>query len=442
MITIPPCLDARLQQRYQQLVGEHLSPTARLAAGLRSLPGAAQAWASTQAAYRFWSNGRVTLPQLAQPLLVAAREAVQRDCCRYALVMHDWSQLSYNGHARKADRVALTQGNDLGYELQTALLVSDHGDPLVPVHLGLRSAEGVHSSAASTVEPAAQQLDQLAPVMNRLQGLGWSRPVVHIIDREADSVGHYRQWHAAGHAFVVRADDEPFVRHAGADKSLSAVADQLRDMGAFQRCRAVAYHGRSADQWVAEAAVVLTRPARRRLPDGTRQTIPGPPLAVRLIVAEVRDGNGHVLARWLLLSNVAVEVPAAEIALWYYWRWQIESFFKLLKGAGYQLEQWQQETAGAVARRLLVVAMACVVVWRLQRQSEPDAVQVRKLLIRLSGRQMKRGVEATAPALLAGLWTLLAFLAVLDHYSLDDLRDLADRLGLLGLIKNRNRKVV
>lgn len=315
MITIPPCLDARLQQRYQQLVGEHLSPTARLATGLRSLPGTAQAWASTQAAYRFWSNDRVTLPQLAHPLLAEAREAVQRDCSRYALVMHDWSQLSYNGHARKADRAALTQGNDLGYELQTALLVNDHGDPLVPVHLGLRSADGVHSSATPAVEPAAQQLDQLTPVMDRLHGLGWSRPVIHLIDREADSVGHYRQWHAAGHTFVVRADDEPFVAHAGAEKSLSAVADQLRDTGAFQRSRAVAYHGDPAEQWVAEAAVVLTRPARRRLPNGTRQTVPGPPLALRLIVAEVRDGNGRVLARWLLLSNATAAVSAAEIAL-------------------------------------------------------------------------------------------------------------------------------
>ena len=44
------------------------------------------------------------------------------------------------------------------------------------------------------------------------------------------------------------------------------------------------------------------------------------------------------------------------------------------------------------------------------------------LLIRLSGRQMKRKRPFTEPALLAGLWVLLAMLDVLDHYTIPDLR--------------------
>jgi IS4 transposase len=43
--------------------------------------------------------------------------------------------------------------------------------------------------------------------------------------------------------------------------------------------------------------------------------------------------DGEVLAEWLLLSNIK-DVDAATLALWYYWRWQIECFFKLLKSAG------------------------------------------------------------------------------------------------------------
>lgn len=33
------------------------------------------------------------------------------------------------------------------------------------------------------------------------------RKVVHVIDREADSIGRMRTWHAAGHHFLVRTDD-------------------------------------------------------------------------------------------------------------------------------------------------------------------------------------------------------------------------------------------
>ena len=37
-------------------------------------------------------------------------------------------------------------------------------------------------------------------------GWGLGRTPVHVIDREADSVGDYRRRHAAGYRFVVLAD--------------------------------------------------------------------------------------------------------------------------------------------------------------------------------------------------------------------------------------------
>jgi hypothetical protein len=116
-----------------------------------------------------------------------------------------------------------------------------------------------------------------------------------------------------------------------------------------------------------------------------------------------------------------IGVPAERVALWYYWRWRVESYFKLLKGAGLHLERWQQETALAVAKRLLVASMACVVVWQVARSQAPEAAEVRRLLVRLSGRQMKWGVEFTEPALLSGLWVLLALVKVLGHHDLGDL---------------------
>jgi hypothetical protein len=57
------------------------------------------------------------------------------------------------------------------------------------------------------------------------------------------------------------------------------------------------------------------------------------------------------LSRWYLLSNVPYEVSSETLALWYYWRWNIESYFKLLKSGGQQLEHWQQESGLAVLKR-------------------------------------------------------------------------------------------
>jgi hypothetical protein len=52
-----------------------------------------------------------------------------------------------------------------------------------------------------------------------LQGCGFSKPLVHIIDREGDSVGHIRQWIGAKAFWLVRVKDNPKVEYA--DKALS-----------------------------------------------------------------------------------------------------------------------------------------------------------------------------------------------------------------------------
>jgi hypothetical protein len=166
----------------------------------------------------------------------------------------------------------------------------------------------------------------------------------------------------------------------------------------------------------AEAAVVLHRPAKKTVPGQKTKgghkkqvDVPGPPLALRLVVTRVVAADGAVSAEWLLLTNVApAEADAAMVGRWYAWRWRIETYHKLLKTAGMNAEAWQQESGAAWLRRVIVASAACLSVWHLQRDASVEAGRVRRVLVRLSGRLMKRGVEATAPALLAGFEKLLA----------------------------------
>jgi hypothetical protein len=249
---------------------------------------------------------------------------------------------------------------------------------------------------------------------------------VHIVDREADAVRQVRRWQRRRRRFIIRAQDIRLVQHEGREVPLSTVVTRLREQ--FVMSRRVDYRGQRAVQYVAETAVVLHRAAKVRRPQTQgrqRQYVAGPPVALRLVVSQVRTVDGRLLAQWLLWSNVPPTVDAATIALWYYWRWRIESFFKLLKSAGQHVEQWQQATAEAIAKRLLVAAQACVLVWALARATAPAADQTRTLLIRLSGRLMKRQRPYTAPALLAGLWALLAMLTVLEEYTITDLHRFA-----------------
>ena len=102
--------------------------------------------------------------------------------------------------------------------------------------------------------------------------------------------------------------------------------------------------------------------------------IKGEPIKARLIVSRILDDQHNCLAQWYLLSNVQA-VPADTLALWYYWRWQIECFFKRLKTQGLHLEDWQQASGLAIAKRLLIAYQACVLVWQIQQQNTAQALE-------------------------------------------------------------------
>jgi hypothetical protein len=175
-----------------------------LAAGVRALPGTAQALASTQAAWRFYHNERVSYEQLAAPLLERARLSLTETNSRYALIAHDWSHLDYTDHQRKPDRTRLHNKKVFGCELQTVLLVNAQtGEPLSVVCQSLLVGNGLHTTRSAEVLPEISQLDELTEAVRYVDGCQLGKPCVHIADRECDSVWHYRLWHQERRLFLV-----------------------------------------------------------------------------------------------------------------------------------------------------------------------------------------------------------------------------------------------
>ena len=398
-----------------------MNSSERLSAGLKALPDKISSFASTQAAWRFYRNESVSLSVLQEPLTAAAHEGIAKHCSQYALCVHDWSHLSYK-HINKTDTYAITHATDIGYDLQTSLIVSDqNGQPLAPVAQRLVSADGSYATYGDSTPalPIKDHLDEVSDCIQYLDGQGFAKPLVHLIDREGDSVGHMRCWETAGSRWLVRVKDNPKVDYEDKPMACKAVAQELT----FIKTQQVSDHGKTYWQWVAEADVTLTRPAQPSQKKSKKPTVPGIPVVARLVVSRVLSEDGEVLAEWLLLTNVG-EVDAATIALWYYWRWQIECFFKLVKTAGHHLESWQQESALAIAKRLLVASMACVTVWAIAADKSKEAAELRSFLIKLSGRQMRHKQEFTNPALLAGLWVFLSMLEIMEAYSQEELDSL------------------
>lgn len=184
----------------------------------------------------------------------------------------------------------MTHENDVGYALQSSLLVSaETGAPLGVPAQNLVTAQGVWSSQEEAINPwVSSHLDELSERMTWLeqQALGAKR--VHLVDREADSVAHLRWWAQNGQLWRVRVK------------------------------------GHSAQQWTASAPVVLMRAAKPKRVGADGQRIPpvaGEPLAARLVVSLLFDESGRLLAEWFLLTSVPETVDDARIALWYYFLW-------------------------------------------------------------------------------------------------------------------------
>jgi hypothetical protein len=414
------------------LVKEHAHSVNAAVTGLSALPSTAKPMASIKAMSRFLNHENVTLPALIEPLQEAIRAAVADSSALVALVIHDWSMFCFHTHTSKTDCYQRSQAKDLGYDLGTALVVdAADGRPLGPMEFRVRTANGILTTRPGIIDTPSSHVDELAGVMDDSSRWNLGRPLVHIVDREADSVGHYREWHAAGHLFLVRAKNDRRVTWQGQSitlkELLAKLASDFRDpmIGTPLKVK-TNEHGLCRVQ-VLETDIILDRPAKTWI-DGIQKEIPGAPLPMRLVLTRVIDELGVVRAEWLLLTNVPATYDANTIARWYTWRWRIESYHKLLKTAGMNAEEWQQESGEAFAKRIVIASMACLTVWLLQQDGSEEAARLKGILIRLSGRQMKHRVKDTAPALLAGLEKLLAVVNILETNDLEDILALARRL--------------
>jgi hypothetical protein len=421
-------------------VSEHSHAVNAVVTGLSALPGTAQPFAAARGMSRFLNHDDIPFHAVIEPAQDAVRSTLAGCPIRFVLIVHDWCMFNFNRHTSKSDRYVRSHDTDLGYELGTALAVdADDGRPLGPMEFRLRTGAGMLSTRIGGVALPPGHVDELDDAMAAARGWKLGRVPIHVIDREADSVGHYRRWHAAGHRFVVRADHERVVLHEGRECQLGEVVAGLTGrftdvLDARGRPEVVTIRAGTGSVRVAEAAVVLHRPARHCTGEKTagghkkKVEVPGPPLPLRLVVTRVVDESGGVLAEWWLLTNIAeADADAATIGRWYARRWGIESYHKLLKSAGMNAESWQQESGAAFLRRLCVASMACLTVWHLQRDESEAAGKLRTVLVRLSGRQMKHRVESTAPALLAGLERLLAIDNLMQVENLEEILDLARR---------------
>ncbi|MDR3110228.1 MAG: hypothetical protein LBU65_11170 [Planctomycetaceae bacterium] len=188
------------------IVGQSLQHYQRITAGLSIPAGASSGFAVTQGFGRFLANQHITSQLLVAPLRQFAQQQIHGGD---VLHVFDWCKLDYKNHVSKADRINDCLKGSHGYDFTAQLAVNaDNGSPIALVQAHLKTAASFLSTMDKAPESGTNHLDQVLPMMQATPPMCLGGTPVVIIDREADSVFYFRQWHDAETLFLVCADDD------------------------------------------------------------------------------------------------------------------------------------------------------------------------------------------------------------------------------------------
>ena len=428
------------------MVKSAINAQQRATNGLKILLGT-QPMTQVQANWRFLNNPQATIKELHEPLTKHLEKEIITQCDKYVLALEDWSHLDYKKHSSKKELKSENRKDNcmkIGYDYQGAIAASDRtGEPIGVLDHNLKTADNVYSTYDENIDINLTHLQELrvrAKHMNNM--INTDKRIIHIVDRESDSIAFMRGLDEDNQLFLLRGKNNSTVNYYD-EKSeqtirvkQSVLADKL-PLG--KKVKRIKYKKKKVTIFANECTITISRDATKMVAttNGKKRLhkTKGKTLKLRFIVERLLNDKNEVVAQWLLLSNLFDEdIDAKKLAQWYYYRWKIESYFKLLKSSGFNLEEWQQKEPLALFKRLLIISNACILVWKIANDNSDSANKIRDFLISLSGKQIQRGVDFTHPALLSGLENYLSTLDLIRQFSIEDIFKMRDELvEIIGL---------
>jgi hypothetical protein len=357
--------DARLEKRLCHLVEQ-------LAQGVgRSIPWACQDWAAAKAAYRFFSNDRVSEEQILAGHFLATRERIGCGDEQF-LVVHDTTEFSYKredmaavglvskGSVRKDAEGRPVYFTTCGINLHSSLAVTLEGLPLGLTAVkfwsrkafkGPKAKRRAHNAPIEEKE-SARWLENLR---SSTELLGQPQRSVHVGDQESDIFDLFGVAQQLGTHFLVRTRADRL-----ADGGPETVAEAIGKSPRRGLYRIVVRNRKGEES----EAVLEIRYRRMRLqtPKGKKPRYTEQVVTV-IEAREQETPPDRDRIDWKLITDLAVNSrrEAVEKVQWYALRWKIEVFHKILK-SGCRAEQARLRTA---PRLVNLLAVFCILSWRV-----------------------------------------------------------------------------
>ena len=361
-------VDERLNKRLRKLVAQIGSAMGQ------SIPLVCQDWANTKAAYRFFSNDRVSEADiLAGHFQSTFERAVATD--GPVFVLHDTTEFSFQREDTEAIGItkSINSGRDkagrlrshtiCGILMHSSSAVMSQGLPLGLAAIKFWTRKKFKGTAAlkKKINPTRVPIEKkesirwLENVQQSTALLADPGRCVHIGDRESDIYELFCAAREAGTHFLIRTCVD---RLAGDGDHL--IADELHEVVVKGLHRINVRDGNGEpDEAVLE---IRYRKICVTPPIGKQKHYPA--LTLTIIRAEERGTpKNRKKVEWKLITDLPVvsRADAIEKLRWYALRWKIEVFHKILK-SGCKAEELKLRTAQRLTN---LVAVFCILSWRV-----------------------------------------------------------------------------
>ena len=360
--------DERLNKRLRKLL-------AQIGGAMgQSIPLVCQDWANAKAAYRFFSNERVSEADiLAGHFQSTGNRVAATD--GPVLVLHDTTEFSYQ--REKPEAIGITNSVNSGWDkagrprlhtvcgilMHSSLAITTEGLPLGLAAVKFWTRKKFKGTAAlkkkiNLTRIPIEKKESVRWLDNLKQStelLGDPGRCVHIGDRESDIYELFCAAQQVGTHFLVRTCVD---RLAGdGDHTIADEMDEVAVKG-LHRVEVKNNNG-DADQAVLE---IRYRRIRVLPPIGKQKRYPA--LTLTVIHAEERGTpKDRKKIEWKLLTDLPVQSRKDAVAKidWYALRWKIEVFHKILK-SGCKAEEAKLRTAQRLAN---LISVYCILSWRV-----------------------------------------------------------------------------
>jgi hypothetical protein len=339
-----------------------------------SIPLACQDWANTKAAYRFFSNDRISEAEILAGHFQSTRE-------RFAaadgpiLVLQDTTEFSYQ--RERPERIGVTNrinsGKDkagryrmhtvCGLLMHSSLAVTTEGLPLGLAAIKFWTRKKFKGAAAlkKTINPTRVSIEHKESIrwlenMRQSTNLfGDAARCIHIGDRESDIYELFCTARELGTHFVVRSCVD---RLAGDGDH--TIADEMNDVEVAGQHQVEVRDGKG--RFDTATLEIRCRSICVLPPIGKQKRYPALTLTV-LHAREPEEPTDRPRIDWKLITDLPVRSHEAAIEKlrWYALRWKIEVFHKILK-SGCRAEQARLRTAERLVR---LISVFCILSWRV-----------------------------------------------------------------------------